>query len=105
MMIGKNAETLTTIDEMMGTGSDKENEEEKENQPIIEEVEMKEKSKSTIKENSTDSQDQATKNRKVDKSMSNLELIPMAWIKLPQTACLFQILHLCMLIETQRDTS
>ena len=57
MMIGKNAETLTTIDEMMNTGSDKENEEEKENQPIIEEVEMKEKSKSTIKENSTDSQD------------------------------------------------
>ena len=57
MMVGKNAETLTTIDEMMGTGSDKENEEEKENQPIHEEVELKEKSKSTIKENSTDSQD------------------------------------------------
>jgi hypothetical protein len=31
MMIGKSAETLTTIDEMMGAGSDKENEEEKEN--------------------------------------------------------------------------
>jgi len=37
--------------------------------------------------------------------MPHLESMPMGWAKLQQTACLVEIIHLCMIIETQRDTT
>jgi hypothetical protein len=36
--------------------------------------------------------------------MPPLDSIPLGWIKLQQIATLLQIMHICMLIETQRDT-
>ena len=37
--------------------------------------------------------------------MPHLESLPMGWARLQQTACLVEIIHLCMIVETQRDTT
>ena len=33
-----------------------------------------------------------------------LSTIPYSWVKMPEAQCLIEVLHLCMLIDTNRDT-
>ena len=36
--------------------------------------------------------------------MPAMETIPLAWVQVTEGACIIDILHHCMLIDTQRDT-
>jgi hypothetical protein len=43
------------------------------------------------------------KQRKLN--LPQLENIPLSWMKRMEGACLIEILHICMVIDTDRDTS